>query len=185
MTSENTPQVLRLQKWHEPDPEAPPDIQIGRRLEDAQSVPRALLGGVVAIVLFCAMWAMLSVAIDRFFPWLTLVLGLVLGLAVRRAGLGLDWRFPLLAAALAAIGSVVGNIVVAAAVAGAETGISTLAVLQEFSALSWAAVFDEVMTPADAVFAMFTSAIAAFYSIRRLSRRQYLALRLWRQSQSA
>lgn len=184
MTSDNTPQVLRLQKWHEPDPEAPPDTQIGRRLEEVQSVPAALIAGLVAILVFSAMWALLTVAIDRFFPWLTLLLGIVLGFAVRRAGLGLDWRFPLIAAVLAAIGSVVGNIVVAAAFAGANSGIGTLAALQEFSRLSWVAVFDEVMTPADAVYTMFTSAIAAFYSLRRLSRRQYLALRLWRQEQS-
>lgn len=182
MKSEQTPPVLRLRKSHEPDPEAPPDIAIGQRLEAAQSVSTALFAGLVAIIVFSALWAMLSLLLDRFFPWFSLIMGALLGLAIRRAGLGLDWRFPVLAAALALLGSLLGNIVVAATFTAEALQENVLSVLAGFTELNWSAFFAEVLTPADAVFAVFASAIAAFYSIRRLSRRQYLALRLWRQS---
>ncbi len=182
MKPEQIPTVLRLRKSHEPDPEAPPDIAIGERLEAVQSVPAAFLAGLVAIVVFSVLWTMLSLLLDKFFPWFTLVMGALLGLVVRRAGLGLDWRFPVLAAAMALVGSLVGNLIVAAAFTAEELQSSVLSVLAGFSELNWSAFFAEVLTPADAVFAVFAAAIAAFYSIRRLSRRQYLALRLWRQS---
>ena len=174
--------VLRLRKYHEPDPEAPPDIEVGRRLEAAQSLSAAFVAGVVAIVLFGLLWTMFSLLIDRFFPWFTLLMGVLLGLAVRRAGLGLDWRFPILAASMALLGSLVGNVIVAAAFTASEQSTSALSVLTGFARLDWAAFFDEVLTPADGVFAVFAAAIAAFYSMRKLTRRQYLALRLWRQS---
>ena len=174
--------VLRLRKFHEPDPEAPPDIKIGQRLEAAQSLPAAFVAGLIAIVVFGVLWTMFSLLIDRFFPWFTLLMGVLLGLTVRRAGLGLDWRFPALAASMALVGSLVGNVIVAAAFTASELDSSALAVLAGFSRLDWAAFFNQVLTPADAVFAVFAAAIAAFYSIRKLSRRQYLALRLWRQS---
>ena len=182
MKPDQNTNVLRLRKYHEPDPEAPPDIRIGERLEAAQSMPAAFVAGLVAIVLFGVLWTMFSLLIDRFFPWFTLLMGALLGLTVRRAGLGLDWRFPVLAAGMALIGSLAGNVIVAAAFTASELDSSTLSVLAGFAELDWAAFFDEVLTPADAVFAVFAAAIAAFYSTRKLSRRQYLALRLWRQS---
>ena len=182
MKPEQPPQVLRLRKSHEPDPEPPPDIEIGNRLEAAQSLPAALVASLVAIVVFSVLWAMFSLLINKFFPWFTMLMGVMLGLAVRRAGLGLDWRFPALAAVMALVGSLVGNVIVAAAFTASELQSSTLSVLAGIAQLDWATFFDEVLTPADAIFAVFASAIAAFYSMRRLSRRQYLALRLWRQS---
>ena len=185
MKPEQIPTVLRLRKRHEPDPEAPPDIAIGQRLEAAQSVPAALVASVVAIVVISVLWMMLSLLLDRFFPWFTLVMGALLGLAIRRAGLGLDWRFPVLAAAMALVGSLVGNVVVAAAFTAEELQGSVFGVLAGSAELNWTTFFAEVLTPADAVFAAFAAAIAAFYSIRRLSRRQYLALRLWRQSKES
>ncbi|MDJ0758380.1 MAG: hypothetical protein QNJ19_03235 [Woeseiaceae bacterium] len=182
MKTEQVPQVLRLRKSHEPDPEAPPDIEIGNRLEQAQSLPAAFVASIVAVVVFSVLWAMFSLLINKFFPWFTMLMGVFIGLAVRRAGLGLDWRFPVLAAAMALVGSIVGNLIVAAAFTASEMQSSTLTVLADIAQLDWATFFDEVLTPADAIFAAFASAIAAFYSMRRLTRRQYLALRLWRQS---
>lgn len=180
MNPDQNTNVLRLRKYHEPDPEAPPDIEIGQRLEAAQSLSAAFVAGLVAIVVFGVLWTMLSLLIDRFFPWFTLLMGLVLGLTVRRAGLGLDWRFPVLSAGMALVGSLLGNVIVAAAFTASELETGVLSVLAGFAQLDWAAFFDEVLTPADGVFAIFAAAIAAFYSIRKLSRRQYLALRLWR-----
>jgi hypothetical protein len=52
-------------------------------------------------------------------------------------------------------------------------------VLRNLTALTWPVFFDEVMTPADLVFALFAAGLAAFYANRRLTRAQYLAVRTW------
>ena len=73
---------------------------------------------------------------------------------------------------------------VAIAFMGSDLGGSVFVVLPTFTT---AGLIDYVMatvTPADVVIAGFTAVIAAFYSMRRLSRRQYLAVRLYRQSLS-
>ena len=145
MKPDQNTNVLRLRKYHEPDPEAPPDIQVGQRLEAAQSLPAAFVAGLVAIVLFGVLWTMFSLLVDRFFPWFTLLMGALLGLAVRRAGLGLDWRFPVLAASMTLVGSLVGNVVVAAAFTASELDSSMFVVLAGFAQLDWAAFFDEVV----------------------------------------
>jgi hypothetical protein len=135
------------------------------------------MASVITIVVFSTIWAMLSTLIGSIYPWMTMIMGILIGLAVRRAGLGLDWRFPVIAAVFAVVGSLAGNVVVAAAFTAPELGTTTLNVLRSLTAMTWPVFFDEVMTPADLVFALFAAGLAAFYANRRLTRNEYLALR--------
>lgn len=171
--------VLRLHKKHLPKVSKEPTREDARRLVEAQSVRNAIMASLITIIAFSFLWAMFSTLIGGIYPWLTLIQGVLIGLAVRRAGLGLDWRFPVLAALFAVFGALAGNIVVAAAFTAPELGTTTLNVLRNLTALTWPVFFDEVMTPADFVLALFAAGIAAFYANRRLTREQNLALRIW------
>lgn len=174
--------VLRLHKKHLPKVNKEPTLEDARRLVAAQSVRNAIMASLITIIVFSTLWAMFSTLIGSIYPWMTLVQGILIGLAVRRAGFGLDWRFPVLAALFAALGALLGNIVVAAAFTAPELGTTTLNVLRNLTALTWPVFFDEVMTPADLVLALFAAGIAAFYANRRLTREQNLALRTWEES---
>lgn len=176
--------VLRLPRKHAPKVTREVTAADGERLVSSQSFRNALLTGAAAVLVFCVLWSMLSVLVDRIFPWLTLLLGLLVGHVVRRAGRGLDWRFSALAAALALAGALAGNIVVAAAFTAAEFDTGTLRILGAATALTWPVFFTEVMTPADAVYAVFAAAVAAFYANRRLTRAEYLALRKYEASKT-
>jgi len=178
MTDEKT-SIFGLRKRHDPKVSRAPTSADARGLVEAQSMGAAVTASLVAIIGFSILWAMLSVLIGRIFPWMTVIMGIVIGLAVRRAGLGLDWRFPLIAAGFALLGSLGGNIVVAAAFTAPELGTDTLTVLRAVTVMTWPVFFDEVMTPADLIFALVSAAVAAFYANRRLTRAEYLALRTW------
>jgi hypothetical protein len=178
MNEEKT-DVLRLPKKHASKVRENPTPADARRLIESQSLRDAIAAGLVVIVLFSIFWAMLSSLANRIFPWMTLLLGILVGLAVRRAGRGLDWRFPVVAAVLAVAGSLAGNVVVAAAFTAPVLETSTLNVLRSLTAMTWPVFFAEVLTPADTVFALFAAAIAAFYANRRLTRTEVLALRNW------
>lgn len=181
MSSEKT-DVLRLRKRHLPKVSAEPTAQDAQRLLNAQSVRNAVMASLITIIVFSIVWAMLSTLMGSIYPWMTLLLGIFVGLAVRRAGFGLDWRFPVLAALFAMAGSLVSNIVVAAAFTAPQLGTDTFTVLRNLTVMTWPVFFDEVMTPADLVFALFSAGLAAFYANRRLTRAQYLALRSWEES---
>jgi len=178
MSAENTG-IIRLRKKHLPKVAREPTQDDARRLRAAQSVRNAIMACLIVIIVFSMLWSMLSDLLGRIFPWMTLLLGLLIGYAVRRAGLGLDWRFPVLAAVFAVLGSLVANVVVAAAFTAPVLETTTLAVLSNLTVMTWPVFFDEVMTPADLVFALFSAGIAAFYANRRLTRAEYLALRTW------
>lgn len=174
-------QVLRLRKKHAPGSHTRPDASDGARLVAAQSPQQAVIVGLVVVVLFAILWAMFSVALARVFPWLSLLLGLLVGLAVRRGGQGFDWRFPTIAASIAFVGSIIGNVVVAAAYTASEFETGTLTVLRNVTTYTWPVFFDEVMTAADIVYAACSAVIASFFANRTLSRREYQAVRIWRE----
>ncbi len=183
MTDKKIPSIARMRKRHSPQRTINATPDDGRKLLEQQSLPDALLASLIVIVAFSVLWAMLSTLTNRIFPWMTMLLGIAIGLAVRRAGRGLGWRFPVLAAVTTLLGALLSNIVVAAAFTARALETSTLAVLRAVTTMTWPVFFEEAMTPADAAYALIGAAVAAFYANRRLNRAEYLALRQWQKQQ--
>lgn len=183
MTNKPHKSVLRIPKRHLPDETVDLGAEDGRLLVEDQSLRESIVAGLIVVILFSALWAMASTLVNRIFPWMTVVLGILVGLVVRRAGRGLDWRFPVVAIALALSGALVSNIVVAAAFTADALDTSTFTILRAVTSMTWPVFFDEVVSAADIVYALFAAAAAAFYANRRLSRAEYHALRKWQQEQ--
>jgi len=173
---------LRLRKKHGSGTPVAVTAADAHRLLRAQSLRNAVVAGLAVVFAFCIFSVSLSELTNRVFPWLTVLLGFLLGHGVRLAGRGTDWRFPTLAAALAIGGSLLANIVVGASVNAEEFGISTLEVLRAVTSMTWPVYFDEKLTVADGFYAVIAAALAAFYANRRLTRQQYRALRLYREA---
>ena len=174
---------LRLRKKHGTGARRDVTSADGKRLVDAQSIRNAVVAGMITVIVFSFFWVTLTEITNRVFPWLTVVLGFLLGHLIRLAGRGTDWRFPSIAAVMALAGSLIANIVVAASVTAEGFDTGTLQILQAVTSMTWPVFFDEVLTIADGFFAVIAAALAAFYSNRRLSRSEYLALRLWNEEQ--
>ncbi len=183
MTTKPHKSVLRLPKKHRGAADKAEQVDVPRLLSQ-QSLRDAIVGGLIVIILFSVLWAMLSTLANRIFPWMTVLLGIVIGLVIRRAGRGLDWRFPALAAGLALAGAVASNVVVAAAFTADELGTSTFEILRAVTSMTWPVFFAEVISAADVVYAFCGAGAAAFYANRRLMRSEYSALRKWREEQA-
>ena len=171
---------LRLRKKHGSGQRRDITAADGERLVHAQSIRNAVVGGLIAIIVFCLLWVALSSLLNRVFPWMTVLLGAMIGFAIQRAGRGVDWRFPVLAAVLALPGALLANIVFAASYTAETFDTDTLHILRSVTSMTWPVFFDEVLTVADAFYAVLGASVAAFLANRRLSRSQYYALRLWR-----
>jgi hypothetical protein len=185
MSAEPKHQVLRLRKKHAPGSHEKPVARDGERLVRAQSLRQAIMAGIIVIVVFAVIWSMLTATVGRIFPWMTMLLGALVGFAVRRAGQGLDWRFPATAAVLAFVGSLFAKLVIAAGTTAGEFDVSTIAVLSSVTTMTWPIFFAEAMTQADWAYAIFAAGIAAFLAGRRLSRREYQALRIWQEKEGS
>lgn len=180
MKESNPQSPLRLRKKHGTGRRRDASAKDGERLVLAQSMRNAVLAGLLAIVIFCVLWVTLSALVNKVFPWMTVLLGAMLGFAVRRAGRGVDWRFPFLAATLTLLGALIANIVIAASYTAETFDTGTLHILRAVTSMTWPVFFDEVLTAADGFYAAFAAGLAAFLANRQLTRAQYYALRLWR-----
>ena len=180
MKKESSTQPLRLRKKHGAGKRRDITADDGARLVRAQSLRNAFVAGIVAILIFSVLWIAVSGLLNRVFPWATVLLGAMLGFAVRQAGRGMDWRFPVLAATLTMLGALLANIVVAASTTADIFDTSTLHVLQSVTSMTWPVFFDEVWNIADGFYAVLSAGLAAFLANRQLTRAEYYALRLWR-----
>ena len=179
-----TPNPLRLRKKHGSGQAVDVTAIDGERLVRAQSLRNAILASAIVILLFSLFWISFSEITNRVFPWFTVIQGFIIGHAARLVGRGTDWRFPVITAVLALLGALLANIAVSASVTAEDFGIGTFEVLRSVTSMTWPVFFSDVMTVADGFYAVIAAALAAFYTNRRLTRREYRALRLWREQPS-
>lgn len=143
----------------------------------AQSVRRATIAAVGSVIVVNLLWLWLATQTGKFFPWIGIVQGIVVGLAVQRAGRGLDWRFPAIAAIAAALGHFSGGFLVALSTTEIELQANAMRILSGLTVMTWQTYFDEVISPVDYIYAFSAAAVAAFYAMRRLQRQEEFALR--------
>jgi hypothetical protein len=74
-----------------------------------------------------------------------------------------------------------GNFLVSLATTSAALEVSPMQVLRGLTIWSWQTWYAEVLTVVDLLYALFSAAIAAFYSKRRLQRNEVFALRSMKQ----
>lgn len=149
----------------------------------SQRLLPAMIASLVVVCTFTALSILLASLFGRIFPWVVVVQGAALGIAIRRWGRGFDWRFGTLGAVAGFAGAYIGNLLIAASVAGDDLGISTLSVIANMSQYTLGTFFAEDVSPADHIFAVFAAVFAAFFARRQLSRDEYRALRLMQDSQ--
>jgi hypothetical protein len=146
-------------------------------LGKSQSPWAALIAAVTVAVCLNIAWLWLSNLSGRFFPWFSVVQGVFIGLVVRLAGRGFDWRFPALAATVTVIAAFGGNFLVSVMTTSAVLEIGPLQVLRGLTMWSWQTWYAEVLRVVDLVYALFAAAVAAIHSKRRLQRHEVFALR--------
>jgi hypothetical protein len=167
-----------LRKKNRPEPAS------AAHLLAAQNVHRGMTSTLVATLLVMLLWVYIALLFDRYFPWFSVVQGLLIGLTMQRFGRGLDWRFPLLAAALTAAAAVLGSFLVALFLTGREFGTGALSLVDEISVHTIATFLTRDFGVVGTIYLVFAAALAAFFANRRLLAGEAAALRRHRIAQS-
>src|SRR5262245_137107 len=88
-------------------------VSAPRSIEDirrAQRFPLAVVAGIGAALVGAVLWAAVTVATDTELGLMAIVLGFLVGRAIREAGRGIDTKFGILGAACALGGCLLGNL---------------------------------------------------------------------------
>jgi hypothetical protein len=80
------------------------------RMRSEQRLVAGFAAGSAAALVSAAIWAAITVATEYQIGWMAVGVGVLVGLAVRRAGRGVEPTFGVLGAALALVGCVLGNV---------------------------------------------------------------------------
>jgi hypothetical protein len=169
--------MFRLKQKHSQkaaDKRPPAD---GRRLLAEQSVGRGVAGSIVVGLLLCWLWAMMSIATGRIFPWFSVLIGAMIGIAMQRFGRGLDWRFPVLAVVVAGLAAYAGNLIIGVFETGRYIEEAPIRVVGGLSADTMRMFFRNTVSPIDHIYAFSACGVAAFFANRRLKRHEVLGLR--------
>jgi len=149
----------------------------GRRLLAEQSVVRGLAGSIAVGLLLCWLWALFSTMTGRVFPWFSVLIGAIIGIAMQRFGKGLDWRFPVLAVVVAGIAAYAGNLMIGVLETGRYIEEAPIRVVGGLSVDTIRYFFKNTISPVDHIYAFCACGIAAFFANRRLKRHEVLGLR--------
>jgi len=169
--------MFRLKHKHTPGAAVRLPSADGRRLLAQQSVFRGLAGSIAMASVLCWLWALFSLTTGRIFPWITIVIGALIGIAMQRFGRGLDWRFPALAVIVAGLASYAGNLMIGILETGRYIEAGTIQVVRGLSGDTMRSFFHNTISPIDHIYAFCAGGIAAFFANRRLKRHEVLGLR--------
>lgn len=147
------------------------------RLLAQQSLARALFGAIAVAMLLCWGWAVMSFTSGRVYPWATILMGGLIGIATQRFGRGLSWRFPVIAAVVAGLAAYAGNLMIGVLQTGQYIGAHPVQVIAGLSSDTFDYFFKNTISPITHIYAFCAAGVAAFFANRRLNRRQVLALR--------
>lgn len=169
--------MFRLRQKHSQRPSEIRPPADGRRLLAEQSVVRGLAGSIAVALLLCWLWAVFSATTGRIFPWFSVLIGAIIGIAMQRFGRGLDWRFPVLAVAVAGAAAYTGNLMIGVLETGEYIEATPTSVVVGLSADTMTYFFRNTISPIDHIYAFCACGVAAFFANRRLRRHEVLGLR--------
>ncbi len=173
---------LSLLRWMRREKPAPRNVDANSLLAE-QQFRAGFLYTIFAAFLLMALWVYSAMLLDRYFPWVSVVQGIVIGLVMRRFGRGLDWRFPLVAAVVTLFAAALGSFLVALFLTGREFGTGALELVSEISAHTVGIFYTREFGIIGVIYMCFAAALAAFYANRRLHRNEAIALRRLRMTE--
>ena len=176
--------MFRLKQKHsQPSRKKYPKPNVNRILAE-ESILRGVLGSVAVAALLCWVWAVHAITTGRVFPWFSILIGALIGIAMQRFGRGLDWRFPLSAGLVAGVAAYAGNLMIGVLETGRYIEAQPMQVVLGLSADTIQQFFRNTIGPIDHIYAFCGAGIAAFFANRRLNRREVLALRIYKREEN-
>ena len=160
----------------------PDSNKTGNDLYLEQSFVTGFIAAFLAIIILNGFWILSSVFFDRFFPWVAILQGIIIGKSIKKYGLGIEWYFPLMSFSLALFASVTGSFLCALYLTGREFGTGAIILIDE---ISWHTISIFLMNDyviVGIIYGLFSGVLAAFYSQRELDRNQAIAYRKYKES---
>jgi len=138
-------------------------------LRGEQNLLLALAGGSAAALVGAAAWAGVTVATGYQIGWMAVGVGVLVGLAVRLLGKGIDKPFGIVGAALSLVGCALGNLLAVCGMVASQEGIPLMQILGNMNIGLAGELMGATFSPIDLLFYGFAVYEGYRFSFRRLT----------------
>ena len=139
------------------------------RLRSRQKLGLAIVAGTVAAVAGAAIWAAATIATGYQIGWLAIIVGVLVGMAVRMAGNGIDRAFGITGAILSLLGCALGNLLTVAYFAAQAEGVPYFELLTQLDLDTALQLMIATFNPMDLLFYLFAVYFGYRYAIREVT----------------
>ena len=147
------------------------------RLRDNQNLTAGILAGAAVALVGAGIWALISALTEKQIGWMAIVVGFLVGYAVRLAGRGIDRIFGVVGAILSLMGCVVGNLLRASYFIAKAEGIPFLDLLAELDFSRAVEIMAATFDPLDIVFYAMAVYFGYRYSFRPVTEQDLIRSR--------
>jgi len=121
-------------------------------LRDQQNLGIGILAGSVAAIVGAGLWALVTVMTGYQIGWMAVGVGVLVGLALRKLGKGIDKTFGIAGAGLALLGCVLGNLLAVCRFVAVQEAIPFLQVLGRLTPGAAVELLKVTFSPMDILF---------------------------------
>lgn len=107
-----------------------------QEMRNNQNLARGITGGIIAGIVGAILWALISYVTDRQIGWMAVGVGLLVGMAVRIMGKGIDLTFGIAGATISFLSCLLGNFLTFSAFTAKFYDVSFGTVLGEMGLIS-------------------------------------------------
>ncbi len=155
----------------------PVRLQVARdQLRSQQSLPGALLAGLIASLIGAGVWAAVTVATEVQIGWMAVGVGFLVGIAVRTLGKGMDPIYGIVGACFSLLGCAVGNLLAGCGIVASQQDVAVLDVLAQLDVDVATGLMTAMFSPIDLLFYGLALYQGHKLSFRRISEGELLAL---------
>ena len=117
-----------------------------------QNFTLGVVAGSVAALVGAVLWAVITVVTEYQIGWMAVGVGLLVGLAIRYVGKGVDKFFGAAGAALALLGCLLGNLLAGTAIVAAHEGVSFWTIFGQLNFGFALSLLSAMFSPIDLLF---------------------------------
>ena len=139
------------------------------RLRSRQRLGLAIVAGMLAAIAGAVIWAAATISTGYQIGWLAIIVGVLVGMAVRIAGNGFDRVFGITAALLSLFGCALGNLLTVAYFIARAEGIPYLKFLNDIDLDMAVQLTIANFNPMDLLFYLFAVYFGYRYAIREVT----------------
>ena len=139
------------------------------RLRARQKLGLAIVAGMVAMIAGAAIWAAATISTGYQIGWLAIIVGVLVGMAVRIAGNGIDRVFGITAALLSLLGCALGNVLTVAYFVAQAEGVPYFELLVQLDLEMALQLLIANFNPMDLLFYLFAVYFGYRYAVHEVT----------------